>query len=212
MGMTVAILGATGRTGRELIAQGKARGLKLKALARDPSRLNGLDVEVVKGDVQDEAALTRLFTGVDAVLSGLGPATPFKNGIQSAGMPAIIAAMKTCGVKRYVAVTSAAAVLPGEKPGALVRGAFALSRVLLPGYVRDKRAEVDALVSADLEWTLVRVPGALVDGTGRDVEISLDWPRGMPVAAQRQAVARVMLDAVVEKKWIRQAPFTPGKR
>jgi uncharacterized protein YbjT (DUF2867 family) len=212
MSLTVAILGATGRTGRELITQGKARGLKLKALARDSSRLDGAGVEVVKGRIADEGALRHLFSGADAVLSALGPASPFKNGIQSVGMPGIVAAMKACGVKRYVAVTSAAAVLPGEKPGALVRGAFALSRVLLPGYVRDKKAEVEAVVEADLEWTLIRVPGALVDGTGRDVEISFDWPTGMPTSAQRHAVARVMLDAVVEKKWIRQAPFTPGKK
>jgi putative tryptophan/tyrosine transport system substrate-binding protein len=36
---TIALLGATGRTGRQVIAQAPARGVKIKALARDQSKL-----------------------------------------------------------------------------------------------------------------------------------------------------------------------------
>jgi uncharacterized protein YbjT (DUF2867 family) len=61
---TIALLGAAGRTGRQVIAQAPARGVKIKTLARDQSKLAGLDLEVVAGDVRDEAALRRLFSGL----------------------------------------------------------------------------------------------------------------------------------------------------
>ena len=208
----IALLGATGRTGRQVIAQAPARGVKIKALARDPSKLAGLDlVEVVAGDVRDEAALRRLFTGIGAVISALGPRS-IRAHVQSGAMDGLIAAMRAREVKRYVGVTSAAAVLPGERPGSLLRGLLWLSKALVPAYIEDKKAEADSLAASELEWTLIRVPGLLVDGEGGSVAVSLTPSRGLPRPAQRQAVAGVMLDAVLERKWIRQAPFTPGVR
>ena len=206
---TIALLGATGRTGRQVIAQAPARSVKIKALARDPSKLAGLGLEVVAGDVRDEAALRRLFTCTDAVISALGPRS-IRAHVQSGAMGGLIATMRVTGVKRYVGVTSAAAVLPGERPGRVLRGLLWLAKALVPAYVEDKRAEAESLAASEVEWTLIRVPGLLVDGEGGDVAVSLILPRGLPRPAQRQAVARVMLDAVLERKWIRQAPFTPG--
>jgi putative NADH-flavin reductase len=208
---TIALLGATGRTGQQVIAQAPARGVKIKALARDPSKLAGLDLEVVAGDVRDEAALRRLFTGTDAVISALGPRS-LRVHVQSGAMGGLITAMRATGVKRYVGVTSAAAVLPGERLGRMLRGLLWVAKALVPAYVEDKKAEAESLVASELEWTLIRVPGLLVDGEGSDVAVSFTPSRGPPRPAQRQAVARVMLDAVLERKWIRQAPYTPGMR
>jgi hypothetical protein len=60
--------------------------------------------------------------------------------------------------------------------------------------------EAESLAASEVEWTLIRVPGLLVDGEGGDVAVSLTLPRDLPRPAQRQAVARVMLDAVLERK------------
>jgi hypothetical protein len=127
-------------------------------------------------------------------------------------MGPIVAAMRATGVKRYVALTSAGARIPGEPFPfllGLVSGAFG---TFFRGYAQDKKAEVDALLSSDLEWTLLRVPGQLVDGEGGSLEILLEPKALMMRPAQRQAISRALLDAVVDKKWIRQAPFTPGAK
>jgi uncharacterized protein YbjT (DUF2867 family) len=209
---TLAILGATGRTGQLLIAQAQAKGLKVRALARDPSRLKIEGVEVVKGDIQDEQAMRTLFTGCDAVVCALGAPTIAAGGVQSVAMPAILAAMGSAGVRRYVSLSSAAAELPTDKLPLPVRMGFAVAKLALSRYFADKKAETSALLASNLDWTMIRVAGQLVDGTEGELEFSLDSPPIIPPPSKRGPVAAAILTATLEGKWIRQAPFAWGKR
>ena len=80
--MKVAIFGATGGTGRELVKQAIEEGHEVTAFARKPEKLNDLwhqDLRVVQGDVTDYNAVERAVIGQDAVLSALGSPTSQKN-------------------------------------------------------------------------------------------------------------------------------------
>lgn len=206
---TIALLGATGRTGREVISQAAARGVKIKALARDPGKLDKLGVQVISGDIRNESALTHLFNRTDAVVSALGP-TKLTTAVQAPAMEGIIRAMHAAQVMRYVAVSSAAAVLPSEQPGWFWGSMLWVAKHLVPAYTRDKMVELESMAASDIEWTLIRVPGQLVDGTGKELKVSLSLESGLPKPAQRQAVAKLLLDAVLEKKWVREAPWAAG--
>jgi putative NADH-flavin reductase len=206
---TLALLGATGRTGRLVIAGARARGVSVRALARDPAKLSGPDVTVVKGDVRDETALSTLFSGADAVVSALGTRTVTEGGLQSVVMAGIVEAMKRAGVRRYVALSSAAARLPSDTPGLVQRALLSVQRLALPRYFADKQAELDALIAADLDWTLLRVAGRLVDGSGRGLRLAPSAP-AFAKASQRQAVAQALLDAAIDGKWPREAPVASG--
>ncbi|MEU6700481.1 NAD(P)H-binding protein [Pseudonocardia sp. NPDC046786] len=71
---TIAILGATGGTGRQLVNQALAAGYHVIALVRDPAKLDlaheRLRIEVA--DVTDAESLAPLLEDADAVLSALG--------------------------------------------------------------------------------------------------------------------------------------------
>ncbi len=73
---TIAIIGATGATGKFVLEGALARGLKTKVLARNPDKLRSLkdQVEIIKGSIEDQEAVKRLFEGVDVVISTLGTA------------------------------------------------------------------------------------------------------------------------------------------
>lgn len=74
--MRVAVIGATGRTGRQLVEQALGRGHRVTVLCRDPARFtDGVAdrVRVVVGEATDPAAVRELLAGTDAVLSTLGP-------------------------------------------------------------------------------------------------------------------------------------------
>ena len=60
--MNVAVLGATGRTGRLLVTELLVRGHDVTVLVREPARLGELAgrVSVVTGDTRDPGALGRL--------------------------------------------------------------------------------------------------------------------------------------------------------
>jgi dihydroflavonol-4-reductase len=66
--MTVAVTGASGHVGGNLVRALLARGRGVRVLARrDRRAIAGLDVEIVEGDLFDEAALARLVDGAGTV-------------------------------------------------------------------------------------------------------------------------------------------------
>ncbi|MET7284073.1 NAD(P)-binding oxidoreductase [Kribbella sp. NPDC005582] len=68
--MKIAVLGATGQTGRHLVAQAVDRGHEVTALARTPSPWPG--VRVVQADVSLPETILAAVADADVVLSALG--------------------------------------------------------------------------------------------------------------------------------------------
>jgi len=100
----IAIIGATGRAGSQLLEEALCRGHSVLAIARDPSALQGrAGVTVQALDVTDSAALQRAVAGVGAVLSAAHFSTIAPH--------AIIEPVKRAGVKRLLVVGGAGSLL-----------------------------------------------------------------------------------------------------
>lgn len=100
----IAIIGATGRAGSQLLEEALRRGHSVTAIARNPARLQGREgVTTLALDVSDAAALERALVGQDVVLS----AAHF-SGIKP---QAIIEPVKKTGVKRLLVVGGAGSLL-----------------------------------------------------------------------------------------------------
>lgn len=70
--MKVAVLGASGRAGSEIVKELVGRGHEVLAIARKPEAIAAAPgVAVVAGDASDPAALAELIRGSDAVISAL---------------------------------------------------------------------------------------------------------------------------------------------
>jgi putative NADH-flavin reductase len=80
----ILIVGATGGTGRQLVAQALERGYAVTAFARDPSKLrvSHPQLRVIQGDVLDESSVNTAMLGQDAVLSALGRETHAKHEVE----------------------------------------------------------------------------------------------------------------------------------
>lgn len=90
--MRIAVLAATGATGRQLLTQALDRGHDVVALVRDPARLDvpsNPGLRVVSVDVHDPASVAAALVGVDAVVSGLGSTKRSRPGILTAGATAL---------------------------------------------------------------------------------------------------------------------------
>src|SRR2546423_12846255 len=74
------VIGATGRTGREVVQQALARNHHVTALVRSPASLplKNERLSVLKGNAMDENELFRAIQNHDAVVSTLGPRKVFK--------------------------------------------------------------------------------------------------------------------------------------
>src|SRR5438132_12968799 len=113
--MKLFVIGATGRTGREIVQQALARGHQVTAFVRSPENITtkSESLTVLKGNVLDENELFNAMQNHDAVTSTLGPREVFKpSSMLHDSAVAITRAMDRAGVKR-LAVLSAAAHVPG---------------------------------------------------------------------------------------------------
>jgi len=120
--MKIFVIGATGRTGREVVEQALARGHDVTAFVRSPEAI-GLTNEkltVIKGEATEKDQLVKAMQNHDAVVSTLGPRKPFKpSSLLHDSALATTRTMHRLGVKRLL-ILSAAAHFPVFSIGLLV--------------------------------------------------------------------------------------------
>ncbi len=161
----VLIVGASGRTGRHLVASALSRGLGVTALVPPGAPPDLFPAEVVRaeGNVLQAATLAPAVRGQDAVLCVLGPATGSPPTLCSEGTQHLIAAMKSEHVPRLVIVTGAMIGHPTEGLGWLYR---TLRAAIPQASLADRRLQETLVTASDLDWTLVHPP-RLTDGAPR---------------------------------------------
>jgi putative NADH-flavin reductase len=164
--MKLAILGATGSVGRELLMQALSAGHQVTALVREQPKPGQIDprVGLVVGDVMNVEAVNRAVDGNDAVVSALGHVKGAADDLLACASANLITAMRAEGVDRLVVLSSPAVDDLEDRPGLFYRAARALLRVVIPGVVRDHRDQARLIEESGLDWTLVRGPLLFTDG------------------------------------------------
>jgi putative NADH-flavin reductase len=204
----VLIVGATGGTGRQLVAQALKRGYAVTALVRNPLSLQveHPQLRVIQGDVLDYASVEAAMRGQDAVLSALGHKRFFyPTRILSEGTRNILRAMETHGVARLVCETSLGI---GDSAGRMgVYFTLFVIPVILPLYFWDKTRQERIIAGSHVEWVIVR-PGMLTNGDKRG-----SYRHGPDVGSfittvriSRADVADFMLDQLISDTYLGAAP------
>lgn len=163
----VLIIGATGGTGRCLVAEALDRGYGVTALVRNPAKLamEHPRLRVLKGDVLDYASVEQSVQGQDAVISALGHKQFFgPSSILSNGTRNVIRAMQAHGVRRLVCETSLGIGSSAGRMG--LQYTLFVIPIILPCYFWDKTRQERLIAASGLEWVIVR-PGVLTVGKGR---------------------------------------------
>ncbi|WP_063695400.1 NAD(P)-dependent oxidoreductase [Bradyrhizobium embrapense] len=202
--MKIAIAGASGQAGSRLTAELARRGHAVTAIARNPEKIANLPgVTAVKGDVNDQAALTALWAGHEAAISSVHftVSDPAK----------LIGAAKASGVGRYLVVGGAGSleVAPGVR------------LVTTPTFPAQYKAEaskgaefLDLLrQEKDLNWTFLS-PSALFVAGERTGKFRLGTDQLLTAADGKSSIsfedfAVALADEIERPAHIRQR-FTVG--
>lgn len=192
--MKLFVIGATGRTGQEIVQQGLERGHEVTAFVRSPEKMTGHSKEltVIKGSPMDEQQLAGYLRSHDAVLFVLGH-TDFKpSSILRDSILSTVHAMKECGISRVV-VESMAALFPGFFP--------AIVRFVLKNAANDSLRMEETLANSGLDWTIARPP-RLTQANYRNYRSQEGSLPGGGASLSRKAVAAFMLDCVEQGKHV----------
>jgi putative NADH-flavin reductase len=158
--MRLLVLGATGRTGQEVLTQALQQGHDVTALVRDADKLEAdhkrLDVRV--GDVTEDAAIEEALVGQDAVLSTLGArgvGELFGTNLITRTAEALVPSMEAGNVRRLIFLS---ALGVGESAAYAARVQRIVMGTLLRQISQDKAAGEDLIRRSKLDWTLVYPP------------------------------------------------------
>lgn len=204
----VLIVGASGGTGRQLVAQALERGYEVTVLVRNPAKLQ-IDhprLRVLRGDVLDAASVTAAMRGQQAVVAALGHKRFFgPTRILSEGTRNLLQAMEAQGVPRLVCVTSLGIGSSAGRMG-LYYTLF-ITPVVLPFYFWDKTRQERIIAASNVEWVIVR-PGVLTNADKRG-----SYRHGPHVGSflwtvriSRADVADFMLNQLTSDTYLRAAP------
>ena len=207
--MRIAVFGGTGATGRLLVSQALDEGYSVTAYARHPEKLGIVNdrLTVVEGELLDSAAIDRAVEGSDGVISLLGHGVPVKGTPVALGTHNILSAMSKFGVRRFVAVATASATDPNDRPPLRSRFFIGIAKLFLRPAYDDVVATAQTIRASDRDWTIVRPP-LLNDGpkTGR-VNVGYLGDAVTGTYLSRANAADFMLKQIRSDQYVGKAPI-----
>lgn len=156
--MNLLVFGASGATGRQVVAQGLERGHAITAFVRTPGKLTIThpQLKTVQGDVGDAAAVSNAIKGHDAVVSTLGVGAPLKHDpVVVDGVRHILRAMSNWGVRRVIYMSFIGVRDSRSAAGFVVRY---IARWPLRNEIHDHETKEGLVMNSALDWTIVRPP------------------------------------------------------
>jgi putative NADH-flavin reductase len=225
--MKIAVIGAAGRTGRQVVGEALARGHGVIAVVRAPEKL-GLahdGLAVARADVTDRGALAEAVQGADALISALGTGSSRDaTTVYSSGVANELDAMRAHGIARLVVISAAPVGPRAEQARFERRLAMPLLERFFGGIYADMRRMEAILADSDCSWVSLRPPppcrpageGRIPDrhqaaAQGADAHLCrsrgrparLPGPRGArpPRRVRRQLTPRRPLSSARSRRW-----------
>ncbi len=217
----VLIFGATGPTGRSLVACALDKGHDVTAFARNPAGL-AMDEEegfhIFTGDVLQPKTVDRAMVGQQAVLCALGPRARTGTGetptnVVSVGTRHILEAMERAGTKRLIALSSVGVGdSRGKRQAGAMRGFFQES-ILVPLFLkrefRDKELQEELVRESAVEWIIVR-PTSLTSKPARGQFRVAMKGETVPGSIAHADVAAFMVEQLTSNEYLGKAPVIGG--
>jgi putative NADH-flavin reductase len=206
--VNIVVFGANGPTGRLVTRLALERGYSVTAIMRSPDGypIAHPRLDTRRGDVFDQASVSRVVSGADAVLSALGvPYGRQEITTYSVGAGAMLRAMAEHRVRRLVCVSSSAVDIEAGP-----HGGFLFEHVLQPFVagvlgktLYDDMKRMEAMLrESDIDWTVLRPSGLFDAETVSDYRIA---ERYLPQKfTARIDLADAMLRQVEDARFVRR--------
>jgi len=158
---TIALFGATGKTGKEFLRKATAEGYKVKALVRDGNKLlpQPENVIVVEGDVLNKQDVSKTAEGTDIIVSLFGHVKGSPEWLQTNGTKNIVDSMNKYGIERIISLSGGGLPFPEKDqpkfPDKMIRF---IMKIAVPKILNDAIKHHEVLEKSGLQWIIVRGP------------------------------------------------------
>lgn len=203
--MKIAVFGATGGTGRQVVLQALEQGHQVKALVRDPAKLDikNNNLTLIQGDVLNYDKVAETLIDTDAVVCSLGNTANNPEMIVSRGTEVILNTMQAGTRPRRLIVISSIGV--GDSKNQVPFVFKMLAKTILRQAMQDKETQENLVQASNLDWIIVR-PGGLTDNPGTGHYRSGLDKNIIAGQVSRADVAAFVLQQLTDNTYLRQTP------
>ena len=173
--MKIAVFGATGGLGQQVLKQALDRGHEIIAYVRSPEKItyNHENLKIIKGDVFDKEKITESLKGVYAAFITWRMRTQ-RIPLFSEGTQNVIDALKANGAKRLIVMSEYAY-------GEHYKNFSLITRIGIKFYekfgrfqIRERTKQDEVIYNSDLDWTINRIRAMNNDEKKEDFEITFE--------------------------------------
>jgi putative NADH-flavin reductase len=207
---TIALFGATGRTGKPLLSLLLNKGYTVKALIRKPAQMgvSHEQLSIVQGNILSASDVERAIENTDAVVSVIGHVRGDQQSprVQTEGTKHILTAMQKYGVKRLISLTGGAVPYKDDKPAFADKAIKLIMNLVAKDVLTDAIAHAALISKSNLDWTIVRGPRLLEKppvGSYRVGFVGVNASTAITYGDLAQFIA----DELEQSKYVHSMPF-----
>jgi putative NADH-flavin reductase len=205
--MKLMVFGSTGGTGREILKQALDQGHQVAAYARNPDSIGDIghaNLQAVRGDVLDLAAVESAVAGHDAVLCAIGTGAQ-RSTLREEGTRNVVQAMEKTGVHRLICLSSLG--VGDSRANLSLFTRYVVVGIFLRHAFADHERQEVIVRGSSLDWVIVRPPH-LKDGprTGSYRHGFPPTDRQIAGRISRADVADFMLKQLTDDAYLRRTP------
>ena len=205
---TIALFGASGKTGGHFLAQALAKGYRVKALVRNPAKVSvqNPNLEIVEGDVLNAADVEKTVRGTDVVVSLFGHVKNSPEWLQTDGTQHITDAMKNNGIRKIISLSGGGLPYREDKPKLPDHIIRSIMKLFVPKILNDAERHAAVLDKSGLDWVIVRGP-RLTDGEQKG-QYRVGWV-GVNASTQisRADLSDFIVKQVDDNTFVKKMPF-----
>jgi putative NADH-flavin reductase len=209
--MKLIIFGATGFSGKAILAEALKLGHEVTILVRDTSKVQfkHKNLTIVEGNVLDPQTVASTLHHQDAVIQCLGV------GGKGDGKPTtfisdatkvIVDEMQKQNIKRLIAMSNVGA------GNSIAFQPWFFTKIILPYFMKwlkviieDKNRMEPIIMNSNIDWTIVRCPNIIDKPAKGSCNATLDG-KGLKLSITLPDLSKFMVDQLTEKNFNKQAP------
>ncbi len=208
--MTITVFGASGAIGRLLIKQVLDKGFNVRAYVRNPSKfdLKHQNLLIIQGDLYDFDKIKQAISGVDAIISTLGPPLKrtYKDFAVLEGHKNIVKSMEQENVKRFITIATPSVKSTEDKPALITKMPTLMAKLFFPSAYKEI-VQVGLVVQASqLDWTIVRFIAPNNRPKSEKIKVSFGDTK-ISWGISRADIATFLFNQIEDKQYIGSMPI-----
>jgi len=187
--MKIAVFGATGGLGQQLLEKALAKGHEIIAYVRSPEKITYENdhLEVITGDVFDKEKITEILKGVDATFITWRMRTQ-RIPLFSEGTQNVVDGMKANGIKRIIVMSEYAYGEHYRNFGLVARGFTKLYEKTARFQIGERNKQDSIIYESGLDWTFNRIRALNDNEKNNELELTFE-PKSKMKAIYRGTAA-----------------------